>query len=181
MGYMDFKKDIQRVIDSMIDDFARIRTGRASSELIENVKVNAYGTDMVLKSIATISVSDIKSLLVQPWDKSLVDGVVKGLMSSNLGLSAVAEGDAVRVSVPDLNEERRKEYVKVMKERSELARIGVRNVRHKAMKEIESLKEAGLSEDDTKKQKEEIEQEVKQANDKIAELRDIKEKELMTV
>ncbi len=174
---MDFKKDIQRVIDSMIEDFARIRTGRASSELIEHVKVNAYGTDMVLKSIASISVSDVKSLLVQPWDKNLLEFVVKGLQSSNLGLSASVEGDSVRVSVPDLNEERRKEYVKVMKERAELARIGVRNVRQKAMQEVD----AGVSEDDVKRQKEEIEKEVKEANEKIAELRDAKEQELMTV
>ncbi len=177
MGYMDFKKDIQRVIDSMVDDFARIRTGRASPELIENVKVNAYGTDMVLKSVATISVSDVKSLLVQPWDKALVEHVMKGLISSNLGLSASVEGDSIRVSIPDLNEERRREYVKVMKERAELARIGVRNVRQKAMKEIED----DLSEDEIKRQKEEIELEVKEANEKIAELRDTKESELMSV
>lgn len=181
MGYMDFKKDIQKVIDSMVEDFARIRTGRASPELIEHVKVNAYGTDMVLKSIATISVSDVKSLLIQPWDKNLVEHVVKALISSDLGLSSVAEGDAVRVTVPDLNEERRKEYVKVMKERAELARVGVRNVRQKAMQEADSMKDAGTSEDDIDRQKEEIEKEVKSANEKIAELRDAKEKELMTV
>ncbi len=178
---MDVQKEIQRVIDSLKDDFARIRTGRASSELIENVKVNAYGSDMVLKSIATISVSDVKSLLVQPWDKSLVENVSKALLSSNLGLSANVEGDAVRVSVPDLNEERRREYVKVMKDRAELARVGVRNVRQKAMKEIESLKEAGLSEDDAERQKEDVEKEVKQANEQIAELMKTKEEELMTV
>jgi ribosome recycling factor len=177
MGYMDFKTDIQRVIDSMVDDFARIRTGRAAPELIEHVKVDAYGTEMVLKSIATISVSDVKSLLVQPWDKSLLEHIVKSLVSSNLGLSSSVEGEAVRVTVPDLNEERRMEYVKVMKERSELARIGVRNVRQKAMKEIDE----SLSEDEVKRQKEEIEKAVKDANEKIAELRDNKEKELMTV
>jgi ribosome recycling factor len=181
MGYMDFKRDIQKVIDSMVEDFARIRTGRASPELIEHVKVNAYGTDMVLKSIATISVSDVKSLFVQPWDKNLVEHVVKALVSSDLGLSSVAEGDAVRVTVPDLNEERRREYVKVMKERAELARVGVRNVRQKAMQEADSMKDAGMSEDDVKRQKEEIEKEVKVANEKIAELKDLKEKELMTV
>jgi ribosome recycling factor len=175
---MDVDKEIQRVIDSMNDDFARIRTGRASAELIENVKVNAYGTDMVLKSIATIGVSDIKSLLVEPWDKSLVDAVVKALMSSNLGLSAVAEGGSVRVTVPDLNEERRQEYVKVMKERAELARVGVRNVRQKVMKEIENM---DLGEDEKKRQKEEVESKVKEANEKIAELKDLKEKELMQV
>ncbi len=177
MVYMDFKTDIQRVIDSMVDDFARIRTGRAAPELIEHVKVDAYGTEMVLKSIATISVSDVKSLLVQPWDKSLLEHIVKALVSSNLGLSSSVEGEAVRVTVPDLNEERRMEYVKVMKERSELARIGVRNVRQKAMKEIDE----SLSEDEVKRQKEEIEKEVKDANEKIAELRDNKDKELMTV
>ncbi len=178
---MDIAKEIQRVLDSLVDDFARIRTGRASSELIENVKVSAYGSDMVLKSIATINVSDVKSLLVQPWDKSLVEAVTKAIDSSNLGLSASVEGDAVRVSVPDLNEERRQEYVKVMGERAELARVGVRNVRQKAMKEIDSLQEGGLSEDEAKRKKEEVEKEVKEANEKIAELKEKKEEELMTV
>lgn len=178
---MDITKEIQRVLDSLVDDFSRIRTGRASPELVENVKVDAYGSDMVLKSIATISVSDVKSLLVQPWDKSLVEAVTKAIDSSNLGLSASVEGDAVRVSVPDLNEERRQEYVKVMKERAELARVGVRNVRQKAMKEIDSLQEGGLSEDEAKRKKEEVEKEVKDANEKIAELREKKEEELMTV
>ena len=181
MVAMDIKKEIQKVLDSLNDDFSRIRTGRASSELIENVKVNAYGTDMVLKSIATISISDVKSLLVQPWDNSLVESIVKALTSSDLGLSANAEGDAVRVIVPDLNEERRKEYVKLMKERSELARVGLRNVRQKAMKEIDSLKEDGLPEDEAKRKKDEVEKDIKEANDKVAELRDAKEEELMTV
>ncbi len=178
---MDITKEIQRVLDSLVDDFARIRTGRASSELVENVKVDAYGSDMVLKSIATINVSDVKSLLVQPWDRSLVEAVTKAIESSNLGLSASVEGDAVRVSVPDLNEERRQEYVKVMKERAELARVGIRNVRQKAMKEIDSLQEGGLSEDEAKRKKEEVEKEVKEANEKIAELKEQKEEELMTV
>ncbi len=178
---MDIEKEMKRVLDSLVDDFARIRTGRAAPELIENVKVNAYGSDMVLKSIATISISDVKSLLVQPWDNSLVESISKALLSSNLGLSASVEGDVVRVSVPDLNEERRQEYVKVMKDRAELARVGVRNTRQKAMKEIESLKESGLSEDDAKRQKEEVEKEVQKANEKIAELMKVKEEELMKV
>jgi ribosome recycling factor len=102
-------------------------------------------------------------------------------MASNLGRSVAVEGDGVRVTIPDLSQERRLEYVKVMKERSELARIGIRNARQKTMKDNETQQESGLSEDEAKRRKEEVEKEVKVANDRIAELREAKEKELMTV
>ncbi len=174
---MDFKKEFEKIIESMVEDFARIRTGRATPELIENVKIDVYGSEMSLKSIATISVSDARSLLVQPWDKGSLDSVVKGLMSSNLGLSPSAEGNAVRVVIPYLTEERRKEYVKVAKDRSEVARMAVRNARQKAIKDIPE----GISEDEIDRLKDEIEKEVKKVNEKIAELRDLKEKDLMKI
>ena len=181
MDVSNFKIEADKVVDSMVEDFSRIRTGRAAPELIENVKVDAYGTEMTLKSIANINVSDSKSLVAQPWDKTLVNSVSKGLMASNLGLSVSVEGDGVRVTIPDLSQERRLEYVKVMKERSELARIGIRNARQKTMKDIELQQDGGLSEDEAKRRKEEVEKEVKIANDRIAELREVKEKELLTV
>jgi ribosome recycling factor len=177
MDVKGFKKELNKVLESMVEDFGRIRTGRASPELIENVKVEVYGSEMTLKSIATVSVSDARSLVVQPWDKGTIEYILKGLISSDLGLSSSVEGDSIRVTIPELNEERRREYVKVMKDRAELARIAVRNARQKAIKDLPE----GISEDEIKRLKDEIEDEVKKTNDKIAELRDNKEKELMTV
>ncbi len=177
MDLKNFKQEIEKIIESMVEDFGRIRTGRAVPELIENFKVEVYGAEMPLKSIATISVSDSRSLVVQPWDKSSIESVAKSLSSSDLGLSSSVEGDNVRVTVPSLTEERRQEYVKVMKDRSELARVAVRNVRQKAIKDIPE----GISEDEIDRIKDEIEKEVKQANDKIADLKDKKETDLMTV
>lgn len=172
-----FKKEIEKIIESMSEDFAKIRTGRATPELVENVKADVYGAEMPLKSIATIGVSDAKSLLVQPWDKGSVESVAKSLISANLGLSTSVEGDSIRVTLPDLNEERRKEYVKVMKDRAELARVAVRNARQKAIKDIPE----NISEDEIDRAKDDIEKEVKQANEKIADLKDRKEEDLMKI
>lgn len=182
MDVDSFNKELDRCIDHLKEELAQIRTGRATPELIEPVKVEAYGTISPLKNLANISVADTKSLVVQPWDKSVVDMIAKGIENANLGLSVISEGDKVRVILPDLSEERRKDLVKVMKERVETARISVRNVRREQMKELdEMIKEGSIGEDDGKRQKEQVEKLVKERNELIEELRDNKEKDLMTV
>ena len=130
-----FKEDLDRCIEALIEDLSQIRTGRATPELVEDVLVDAYGTQAPLKNYATISASDDKSLVISPWDKTIIDKISKALSESNRGFSSVTEGDHIRVSLPDLTEERRKEYVKLMKDRVEDTRVAVRNVRQKYMKE----------------------------------------------
>ncbi len=182
MDVDSFNKELDRCIDHLKEELAQIRTGRATPELIEPVKVEAYGTISPLKNLANISVADTKSLVVQPWDKSVVDMIAKGIENANLGLSVISEGDKVRVILPDLSEERRKDLVKVMKERVETARISVRNVRREQMKELdEMIKEGSIGEDEGKRQQEQVEKLVKERNEQIEELRDNKEKDLMTV
>jgi ribosome recycling factor len=176
-----FKKDIEKCVDHLKEDLSQIRTGRANPELVEEVTVDAYGAVTPIKNIATISVIDAKTINIQPWDKSIVDNLAHGLEDANLGFSIITEGDRVLVKLPDLTEERRKEYVKIMKERIEDGRVAVRQVRQKYMKEIDELEKEGFSEDQADRLRDEIEKIVKEVNDRIEEIRKEKEKELTTI
>jgi ribosome recycling factor len=176
-----FKKDIEKCIDHLKEDLSQIRTGRANPELVEEVTVDAYGVATPIKNVATISVIDAKTINIQPWDKTIVDNLAHGLEDANLGFSIIVEGDRVLVKLPDLTEERRKEYVKIMKERIEDGRIAVRQVRQKYMKEIDEALKEGFSEDQADRQRDEIEKIVKEANERIEEIRKEKEKELTTI
>jgi ribosome recycling factor len=176
-----FKKDIEKCIDHLKEDLSQIRTGRANPELVEEVSVDAYGVATPIKNVATISVIDAKTINIQPWDKTIVDNLAHGLEDANLGFSIIVEGDRVLVKLPDLTEERRKEYVKIMKERIEDGRIAVRQVRQKYMKEIDEALKEGFSEDQADRQRDEIEKIVKEANERIEEIRKEKEKELTTI
>ena len=176
-----FKTDLDKCVDNLTEDLAQIRTGRATPELIQDVLINAYQTEAPLKNYATINVADNRSLIVIPWDKSIMDNISKGISSANLGFNPVSEGDHVRVSIPDLTQERRVEYVKVMKERVEDARIAVRQVRQKFMLDIDEQQKQGFSEDQADMLREEGEKLVKESNVKIEEIKDKKEEELMSI
>jgi len=176
-----FKKDIDKCLDYLKDDLSQIRTGRATPELVQDVMVSAYETSSPLKNIATINVVDAKTINIQPWDKTILDNIAKALESANLGFSVIKEGDRVLIKAPDLTEERRKEYVKVMKERVEDGRVAVRQVRQKYMKEIDEAEKEGFSEDEADRVRDEIEKVVKETNEKIEEIRSTKEEELLTI
>lgn len=181
MDIESFKKDILKCLDHIKDDLSQIRTGRATPELVEEVLVNAYETSSPLKNLATIGIVDAKTINIQPWDKSILENVGKAISNANLGLSPIIEGDRVLVKIPDLTEERRTEYVKIMKERIEDGRIAVRQVRQKYMKEIDEAQKDGFSEDEADRMREETEKIVKESNQQIEVIRDEKEKELLTI
>lgn len=181
MDQSQVKQDFQKCVDHLVTELSQLRTGRATTELLESVKVDVYGTETQLKAVGNISVSDSKSLVVQVWDKNITESVVKAIDKANLSLRSSIEGDLIRVTLPDMTEERRKELVRVMKERVETARISVRQVRQKHMKEISEAVEAGLSEDQGEAKEKVVEDEAKSANEKIEEMRKKKEEDLMTV
>jgi ribosome recycling factor len=181
MDLKEFQVNLDRCIEHLNVDLSQIHTGRATAELIEDVKVNAYGGVSPMKAVGNIAVSDSRSLTVQPWDKSLLESIEKGVSASNLGFQASIEGDYVRIRIPELNEERRKEFVKLMKEKVEMARVSVRNVRQEFMKAIDNSVESGMSEDEGKRLKVEAETMVKKTNEGIEEVREKKETELMTI
>jgi ribosome recycling factor len=175
------KRDLKKCIEYLREDLSQIRVGRATPDLVDEVMVEAYKTTSPLKNLATITVVDAKTINIQPWDKNVLEDIGRGLENAKLGFSIVMEGERVLVKLPDLTEERRKEYVKIMKERIEDARVAVRQVRQKYMKEIDEAEEGGLSEDQADRLREEVEREVKETNEKIEEIRKEKEKELLTI
>lgn len=181
MDIDSFKKDIEKCIIHIKEDLSHIRTGRATPELVQDVIVNAYETTSPLQNLSTISVVDAKTINIQPWDKTILDNIAKGLEGANLGFSVTKEGDRVLVKTPDLTEERRKEYVKIMKERIEDGRVAVRQVRQRYMKEIDEAQRDGFSEEDADRLRDEIEKIVKETNEQIEEIRSKKEEDLLTI
>jgi ribosome recycling factor len=178
----DIQRRMQGAIQSLKHEFGGLRTGRASASLLDPIQVVAYGSSMPLNQVATVSVPEARMISVQVWDKGMVGAVEKAIRDSNLGLSPTTEGQVLRIRIPELNEQRRKELVKVANKYSEEARIAVRHVRRDGLDALKkALKDKTISEDDEKRH----EAEVQKATDKfVAEIDQAlaaKEKEIMQV
>src|SRR6516165_8696311 len=173
---------MQGATQSFRHELGGLRTGRASASLIEPVSVEAYGSNMPINQVATISVPEPRMLSVQVWDKSLVTAVDKAIRSANLGLSPTVEGQILRIRIPELNEQRRKEMVKIAHKYAEDARVAVRHVRRDGMDLIKKLlKEHAISEDDEKHEEGEVQKATDQAIHEIDASLAVKEKEIMQV
>lgn len=168
--------------DYFLQDIKSIRTGRANTSLLENIKINYHGTDMPLNQLAQISVSDPRSLLVQPWDKTSIEMVSKGIQASDINITPQIEGDILRINIPPMTEETRINVVKILKQRSEESKVSVRNVRRDAQENIrKSEKDGDFSEDDSRRAMTELQRITDQAIKTIDDQTIIKEKEIMQV
>ena len=178
----EIKRRMNGAIQVFKQELSGLRTGRASSTLLDHVQVEAYGTHMPLNQLATISVPEARLLSVQVWDRSMVHAVEKAIMAANLGLNPSTEGQVLRLRIPELNEERRKEIAKVAHKYAEAARVAVRHVRRDGLDLLKKLeKDHKISEDDEKRQAGEVQ---KATDATIAEVEKMlagKEKEIMTV
>jgi len=169
-------------IEALRREFAGVRTGKASPALLDTVKVEAYGSTMPINQVGTVSAPEPRMLIVQPWDKSLIKAIEKGLRESDLNLNPSNDGQVIRIPIPALTEERRKEYVKLVHKLTEEARVAVRNVRRDANDEIKHRqKDEGLSEDDIRREQGEVQKLTDQYIGKIDELMKHKEAEIMEV
>ena len=178
----DLQRRMQGAIQSLKHEFGGLRTGRASASLLDPIQVEAYGQSMPMNQVATVSVPEPRMISVQVWDKGMVSAVDKAIRSANLGLSPNVEGQVLRIRIPELNEQRRKELVKVANKYAEDARIAVRHVRRDGIDALKkALKAKAISEDDEKR----FETDVQKATDKfVAEIDQslsAKEKEIMQV
>jgi ribosome recycling factor len=178
----ELKRRMQGATQSLKHELGGLRTGRAAASMLDPVQVDAYGSHMPLNQVATISVPEPRLLSVQVWDKTMVKAVEKAIVDSNLGLSPATEGQVLRLRIPELNEERRKELVKVAHKYAEAAKVAVRHVRRDGMDTIKKLeKNHEISEDDQKR----MDGDVQKATDAtIAEIDQLlagKEKEILTV
>jgi ribosome recycling factor len=182
----ELKADIKRRMDAAVDvvrkEFAGLRTGRASASLLDPVVVEAYGQEMPLNQVGTVNVPEPRMLSVQVWDKGMVKAVEKAIRDAGLGLNPMADGQMVRVPIPALNEERRKELVKVAHKYAEQGKVAIRNVRREAMDSLKKMeKDKKISEDEHRHEDKEIQhmtdEAVKHVDDTLAH----KEKEIMVV
>lgn len=178
----ELKGRMQKSIGTLKDELAGLRTGRASASLLEPVTVEAYGSRMPLNQLATVTVPEARMLSVQVWDRSMANAVEKAIRDSGLGLNPVGEGTVIRVPLPDLNEERRRELTKVAHNYAEAARVAVRHVRRDGMDLLKKLEKDGeMSEDEGRKQADLVQKATDGAVAEIDSLVAIKEREIMQV
>jgi ribosome recycling factor len=178
----ELKTRMQKSIASLKDELVGLRTGRASASLLEPVMVEAYGTKMPLNQLATVSVPEARMLSVQVWDRSMANAVEKAIRDSGLGLNPIGEGVVIRVPLPELNEERRRDLTKVAHNYAEQARVAVRHVRRDGMELLKKLEKDGdIGQDDSRAQADLVQKATDAAVAEIDNMVAIKEREIMQV
>ena len=180
------KQDIQKRMDGAVEalhkEFSGLRTGRASASLLDPVVVDLYGSKMPLNQVGTISVPEPRLISVQVWDGSAVRSVEKAIRDSGLGLNPMPDGNNIRIPIPDLNEERRKELTKIAGKYAESSRIAIRNVRKDGMDAVKKMEKDGdISEDDLKRLSDEVQKLTDDTIKKVDDMLSEKEKDIMTV
>ncbi len=171
---------LDKVLADLRADISVIRTGRATPALVEDIEVEAYGSRQPLKALAAISAPEARQVVIQPWDRSLLPAVEKAIQSSSLGINPIADKDTIRLALPMLTEERKRDLVKLLKEKLEVSRIQVRRARDEAMKAIDAREKAKeISEDERFRQRQDVEKAVGECNKKIEEAGASKEREIM--
>lgn len=181
--YIQLKQgEFQDAIDFFKKDIANLRTGRANPAMLDGIMAEAYGVKTPLNGLANIAVADAKSMTISPWDKNILKDIEKAITAANLGIGVVNEGDKIRLTIPQITEENRKELVKKLNEKMEDARIAVRKIRDEIKEDIEKAEtEKKISEDDKFRFIKELDEEVRKRNDEVKEIRDKKEGEIMTI
>ena len=178
----ELKRRMAGAVSVLKQELGGLRTGRASAGLVDNVQVDAYGSHMPLNQVATVSVPEPRLISVQVWDRSLVHAVEKGISAANLGLTPNTEGQTIRLRIPELNEERRKELVKVAHKYAEAAKVAVRHVRRDGLDIIKKMeKNHEISEDDQERLAADVQKATDQTVAEIDQLLAAKEKEILTV
>jgi ribosome recycling factor len=176
------KQLMDKAVEAVKRDFTTVRTGKATTALLDLVRVEAYGNEMPLTQVASVAAPEPKMLTVQPWDKGLLKAVEKGILASDLGLTPSNDGNVIRIPIPPLTEERRKELVKVVRTLAEEGRVAIRNIRRDVMHDLRELRDAGEAGTDDEHRAEEALQ--KLTDEKIKELDAVlkaKEEEILEV
>ncbi len=178
----DAETRMKKAVEVVREELIRIRTGKATTALLDGVKVNYYGTMTPLKQVANVSTPDAHQIAVQPWEKGMLQEIEKAILNANLGLNPTNDGALIRVPIPPLNEERRKELVKLVKKFAEDGKIAVRNVRRDAIEHLKKTeKQEHISEDERKRGEQEVQKQTDKFIKDIDSLIAMKEKEIMEV
>jgi len=178
----DAKERMQKCIASLKNELIKLRTGRAHPSLLETIKVSYYGTDTPLSQVANIVVENPRTLTVTPWEKSLQGDIEKAIISANLGLNPNSAGDVIRVPLPQLTEERRKELTRVVRDEAEKARVSIRNVRRDANNDFkELLKAKDITEDEERRAQNDIQKLTDKFIEEVEQVASSKESDLMAI
>jgi ribosome recycling factor len=181
MIYDEFKESNQKTLNHLENELTKIRAGKASPAMLGGVMVEYYGSMTPLQQVANVNTTDARTIIVQPWEKQLLNDIARGIINSNLGLNPQNNGEQLIISVPPLTEERRRDLVKKAKAEAEQAKVGIRNTRKDALDMIKDLKNDGLSEDAVKVAEEEVQKITNSYIKKVDDLVELKEKDIMTI
>jgi len=174
------RQKMGKTSDSLNQEFKKMRTGRASVSILEGIKAECYGTQMRLNQISSISIPESRLLSIQPWDQSIIGNIEKSILKSGLGLTPVNDGKLIRISIPPLREERRKELAKMAKKMAEESKVSIRNQRREANEMLKELKkESEISEDEMYKYQDKVQKITDEFIEKIDEIRKEKEQEIL--
>jgi len=180
--FEDLKDRMGKSIESLKREYSRLRTGRASISLLDGIRVSYYDTPTPLNQMASLAVPEPRLIVIQPWDKTAIEDIEKAILKSELGLTPMNDGKVIRISIPPLTEERRKELVKVARKMSEENKVSIRNIRRDANEMLKDLKkEKEITEDDLYRSQEEVQKATDQFISQVDELCAAKEKEILEI
>lgn len=175
------KQNMQKALEVLNQDFGTVRSGKANPSMVENIMIEAYeGTHLRIMELATVSAQDAHTLIVSPYDKSVMGKIQRGIEDANLGISPAAAGEVIRIVLPPLTEERRKEFVKLISQKAEQGKVMIRQIRHESMSDIKK-QEDSLSEDEVERLEKEVQKLTDEYIGKIDSMKVEKEKELMQI
>ncbi|MGQ9607981.1 MAG: ribosome recycling factor [bacterium] len=176
------KKNMEKVIESAAKELSQIRTGRATISLLDGITVDNYGAKSPINQVASISIPEARLMVIQPWDKSMLGKIEKAILKADLGLNVNSDGNVIRLTIPELTEERRKDLVKLVKKIAEEKKVEVRNIRRDTNETLKKMEKAGkLSEDDSRREQQEVQDITGEHIKKIDEMIQAKEKEIMKI
>lgn len=172
---------MEKAIDHLVNEFAKVRAGKATPQMVDGIYVEYYGFNTPLNQLATINTPDARTVAIQPWEKNMIEPIEKAIQKANLGLNPQNDGSMIRINIPALTEERRKELVKYIKNEGETAKISIRNIRQDTKDKIKKMQKEGLSEDEAKTKEDELQKLTDQEIDKVNQQVEKKENEIMSL
>lgn len=173
---------MEKALEFFRNELMKLRTGRAQASLVEGIMVDYYGAKSPLKQVASVTVPEARTIMISPWDKDNLVSIEKAINDSQLNLTPNNDGQVIRINIPQLTEERRKELVKVLNQKAEEARVAIRKIREEIWDEIQNMEKSGtIGEDDKFQGKDRLQKVVDEYNDKVEEIRKKKEEEIMTI
>jgi len=178
----DVESRMKKTISVLKNELSRIRTGRANASLLDHVRVSYYGSPVPISQVANLSIPEARTIVIAPWEKTMLKEIEKAIQASDLGLTPGNDGDVIRLTLPELTEDRRKEFVRDVKQIGEKARVALRNVRRDANDDVKKqVKDDGLSEDEGKRQQDRIQQVTDQYVAEVEQVLEHKEQDILTV